>query len=197
MARLHPILCALISFPLGHVFGLLLGVPECRIRWVAWVDSYVSLLNSIEIITLSVFELCRVVLLSVLSERHCAYSVFCWLKNLDVWSRAKIKWEENQILSHFLKSHQRICLLIFERGKKEKEIHVREKPWSVASLMCCDPESNPQLGYGPWQGIKPTTIWWLRWHANEPCHLARAPIFFRSETNQEKIVMSSILCLVE
>lgn len=101
VALLHPMLGALISFPLGHIFCLLLGVPECRTRWVVWEDSCVSLLNSTKIIAVSVFRLCRIVLLLVLSERHRAYSIFHWFKNVHTYSRDKIKWEENQILSNF------------------------------------------------------------------------------------------------
>ena len=84
-------------------------------------------------------------------------------------------------LSFVLNPYLRIYLLILEREevgrerrrKRERNIHVRDKYLLAASHMCPKWESNLQLRYVFWPGIKPQP-WSMGWHCNQLSHLVRA-----------------------
>ena len=90
----------------------------------------------------------------------------------------------------------RTCSLILERKRKRREgggrekrrqtdVDVREKHWSVASLICLDWELNPQPRYVPWLGFKPANFWSTGQHCSQLGHLARARpcVFFTITVN--------------
>ena len=74
----------------------------------------------------------------------------------------------------FLKSnpHLRICVLIWERerkeeGERERHSSMWEKHWLAGCLL-----------YMPWLGITPANFQGTRWRSKQRSHLARAIIFF-------------------
>ena len=79
-------------------------------------------------------------------------------------------------LVSFWNHHLRICLLTWERGRREKHWRGRE-PLFVTSGVHPNWGLTWQPRYVPWPAVEPTAFWCIRWCSNDLSHMARASFF--------------------